>query len=53
MRLDLVTAHIVETGIELQRTHGVAYAAAYLSENGVNFGVIVRVLSEPSQRRKP
>ena len=50
-RPDLVTAHIVETGIALRLTHGAAYAAAYLSENGVNFSVIVRVLSEPGRRR--
>ena len=50
-RPDLVTAQIVETGIAMQGTHGASHAAAYLTENGVNFSVIVRVLSEPQRRR--
>ena len=50
-RSDLVTAQIVDDGIALQATHGASLAAAYLTENGVSFSVIVRVLSEPQRRR--
>jgi hypothetical protein len=45
-------AKIVDAGVALQISHGSAYAAEYLTKNGVGFGVIVRVLSEPHRRRR-
>ncbi len=50
-RTDLAMAKFVEAGIARQETHGRADAAAYLTENGVNFNVVVRVLAEPDRRR--
>lgn len=52
-RPDLRRARIVEQGIDLIGTHGRAVASAFLEQGKIPFSVIVRVLSEPSWRRRP
>lgn len=51
-RTDLVSAELVEKGIELQFVRGTDYAAEYLKSNGIGMDVAMRVLSRPSKRRK-
>ncbi len=51
-RPDSTTAQVVESGIALQETRGRVIAVAFLFERGVNSNVIVRVLTEPSRRRR-
>lgn len=43
---------IVRTGIALDREAGSVRAWAYMSENGADDNLILRVLVAPSQRRK-
>jgi len=50
-RSDLATAKTVDRAIVIASEKGRAAAADYLARAGVNFAVIVRVLSEPSRRR--
>ena len=45
-------AELVEAAIVLNEQQGRARAAAYLTENGVPFSVIVRVLAGASRRRQ-
>lgn len=46
------TAALVERGISLIDELGPNLVAAYLTERGVSFGVVVRVLAEPQRRRQ-
>jgi hypothetical protein len=50
-RPDVRTARLVELALQVQRVSGTRAAAAMLVTSGTNFRVIVRVLSEPYQRR--
>ena len=43
---------IVEQGLALLKTHDRALASAFLLRRGVPFSVIVRVLSDPPERRR-
>lgn len=52
-RPDLVSAELVEKGIALQEIRGTPYAAEFLKSHWISFGVALRVLSRPSQRRSP
>lgn len=51
-RPDAATAAIVESAIGLLGTHGREYAAQYLISRGVSLQIIMRVLSDPLQRRQ-
>lgn len=46
------TAALVERGISLIDELGPNLVAAFLTERGVLFGVVVRVLAEPQRRRQ-
>jgi hypothetical protein len=50
-RPDKGMAALVEDGIEMSATDGQDWAAEYLTERGVPYAVIVRVLRKPNQRR--
>lgn len=52
-RPDLATFQMVEAGIALLGVYGREEAAKFLLDLGVNFAVIVRVLSESGPRRAP
>lgn len=47
------TSALVEKGISMSDEQGRDLAAAFLTEHGVPFGIVVRVLSEPLRRRQP
>lgn len=51
-RADAATAAIVESAITLLGTHGREYAAQYLINQGVSLQIVMRVLSDPLQRRQ-
>ncbi|MGI4846751.1 MAG: hypothetical protein ACRYGK_01220 [Janthinobacterium lividum] len=51
-RTDMVTAQIVEHGIEIAKLNGIMAATAYLHEKQIDASVVERVLWRPSQRRK-
>lgn len=51
-RADMVSAELVEKGIELQNVRGTDCAAEFLKTNGIGMEVAMRVLSRPSKRRK-
>lgn len=51
-RVDMVTAQIVEHGIEIAKLNGIMAATAYLNENRIGAEIVERVLWRPSQRRK-
>lgn len=51
-RVDMVTAQIVEHGIEIAKLNGIMAATAFLNEKHVDADVVERVLWRPSQRRK-
>lgn len=46
------TFALVERGISMSDEQGRDLAAAFLTEHGVQFGVVVRVLSDPLRRRQ-
>ena len=50
-RPDATTAALVEQGIGLMNGEGRTFAAAFLTDRGVSFSVVVRVFAEPQQRR--
>jgi hypothetical protein len=43
---------VVEQGLALAQTHDRALASAFLVRRGIPFSVIVRVLSDPPERRR-
>jgi hypothetical protein len=43
---------LVEQGLALLQTHDRALASAFLVRRGIPFSVIVRVLSDPPERRR-
>jgi hypothetical protein len=51
-RTDSVTALIVEIVINLSETHGLPLAARLLAEGDVPFEIALRVLTNPSERRR-
>ena len=51
-RTDHAMKNIVNQGISYQEIYGTPFAAAYMSTQGVNIEVALRVLSRPWQRRK-
>ena len=51
-RPDRATAHVVKVGLILAEQDGRAAAAAFMDRAGVPFRVIVRVLSDPADRRR-
>jgi hypothetical protein len=51
-RPNIDVAKLVEAGIVLNDQQDRARAAAYLMDEGVPFSVIVRILAEPSRRRR-
>jgi hypothetical protein len=53
VRRDFLSAHIVETGIMLQKEYGTEHAAAFLKDNFIHLDVAMRVLLRPSERRRP
>jgi GR25 family glycosyltransferase involved in LPS biosynthesis len=53
VRRDFLSAHIVETGIMLQKQYGTEHAAAFLKDNFVHLDVAMRVLLRPAERRRP
>ncbi|MBK4734322.1 hypothetical protein [Noviherbaspirillum pedocola] len=53
VRRDFLSAHIVETGIMLQKEYGTEHAAAFLKDNFIHLDVAMRVLLRPAERRRP
>lgn len=51
-RPDMVTSRIVEAGVAAATTLGKKHAANSMLARGVRFSVVVRVLAEPTRRRK-
>ena len=51
-RPDCATAHVVKVGLILAEQDGRAAAAAFMDRAGVPFRVIVRVLPDPTDRRR-
>lgn len=51
-RTDQGTAEIIENAIEAMRDSDACNVAKFLSAAGVSFSVTVRVVSEPTRRRR-
>lgn len=52
LRRDFLSAHIVETGLTLQKQFGTEHAASFLKDNFIHLDVAMRVLLRPSERRR-
>jgi hypothetical protein len=50
-RLDPHTEHTIETAIQTATSEGYALPARYLAESGIPLRVIMRVLTQPDNRR--
>jgi hypothetical protein len=50
-RKDYISAQLVEIGIVIQALQGTEHAAQYLRSKKVDIDVVLRVLSQPSERR--
>jgi hypothetical protein len=51
-RPNVASSALVDRGIGISDEQGRTLAAAFLTERGVPFSVVVRVLAEPQRRRQ-
>jgi hypothetical protein len=52
VRRDFLSAHIIETGLVLQKQFGTEHAAGFLKNNFIHLDVAMRVLLRPAERRR-